>query len=61
MNFKDKVAHDEPVECGNCNWQGAAEKTNDINDFKGRMTPGGEVPVGECPICGALAYLIDDD
>jgi len=26
-----------------------------------RLTPGGVVPAGECPRCGALAYPVDSD
>lgn len=26
-----------------------------------RMTPGDEVPAGECPACGALVYYLDEN
>src|SRR5712671_5260125 len=46
-----------PVECDNCDWYGLAGDVNPIKDLQERIEPGGEVPVGECPSCGALAYL----
>jgi hypothetical protein len=46
--------------CDNCTWQGTTEEANPIRDLWQRVDPGGEVPVGECPKCGALAYLDDD-
>lgn len=44
--------------CDNCDWQGTTEELNDIEDISMRITPGGVVPSGECPECGALAYEI---
>lgn len=46
-----------PVKCDNCGWIGPANKTEDISDMFSRVEPGGELPVGECPECGCLAYL----
>ncbi len=46
--------------CGNGDWKGAgdeAQEPTEIPDLLQRLTPGGEVPAGECPRCGALAYL----
>lgn len=46
--------------CENCEWRGQANQTRfPIPDLWERIEPGGEVPVGECPECGALAYLDD--
>jgi hypothetical protein len=28
-----------------------------VRDLQERLDPGGEVPVGECPACGALCYI----
>lgn len=45
--------------CGNCNWVGEpATVFPDIPDLLQRVEPGGEVPSGECPKCGALCYLV---
>ena len=45
------------VVCGNCNWKGTQDQTDIIRDAQERLAPGYEVPAGECPKCGALAYL----
>lgn len=54
--------------CGNCDWSGT-EKDIEVpatfeldrdqyaNDLHDRLSAGAEVPVGDCPECGALAYL----
>ena len=50
------------VRCGNCQWQGdeeAVERTLvQVHHLGERLDPGDEVPAGECPECGAFAYLI---
>lgn len=33
----------------------------DIEGILSRIAPGGEVPSGECPECGALTYLIEKE
>lgn len=45
------------VFCDNCDWQGTADRTNPIEAAHVRLDAGSEIPVGECPECGALAYL----
>lgn len=62
------------VECGNCDWTGDDSMDElgnqtaggliplcDVEDFTERIDPGSEVPAGECPECGALAYLVEKD
>ena len=50
----------QPAECGNCEWSGIAGDTvQPIPDLEQRIEAGSEVPVGECPSCGALAYLAE--
>src|SRR5207237_1600410 len=39
---------------------GLADETNPVSHLSQRVDPGGEMPVGECPKCGALAYLADE-
>lgn len=46
-----------PVSCANCDWKGIASQTESIDHAQERMEPGEIVPAGECPVCGALAYL----
>jgi hypothetical protein len=46
-----------PCSCANCDWKGDAEKLDMITDIQERITAGGVVPAGQCPECGALAYL----
>lgn len=51
-------------ECGNCDWTGPEEKLgcefDNIPDLWQRIEPGGTVPAGECPECGALAYCQEE-
>jgi predicted RNA-binding Zn-ribbon protein involved in translation (DUF1610 family) len=42
--------------CDNCDWVGPESGLGDIEDLEQRIEPGGTVPSGECPKCGALAY-----
>jgi predicted RNA-binding Zn-ribbon protein involved in translation (DUF1610 family) len=50
-------AGSESCSCDNCSWQGPATALDAINDIQERIDPGSEVPAGQCPDCGALAYL----
>ena len=44
-------------ECANCDWKGPIEEAKEPRDLWARVDAGCEVPAGECPQCGALAYL----
>lgn len=48
--------------CDNCDWEGEQEQLGcqlaDIPDLEDRIEPGCEVPAGECPKCGCLAYVV---
>ena len=44
------------VLCDGCGWKGSEEDTNDIDKCSERVSPGGIMPAGECPKCGALAF-----
>lgn len=46
-----------PTACGNCEWRGPLDECDEIDDIGGRLDPGSEVPAGQCPKCGCLAYL----
>jgi len=51
----------EVSDCGNCQWHGIpAIIFPNIPDFMERIEPGGTVPSGECPQCGALCYPADE-
>lgn len=49
-----------PVCCSNCDWTGAVKDINGIRDAHERLCPGEEIPAGECPKCGAMAYIADE-
>jgi hypothetical protein len=51
--------HDSPkCRCWNCTWTGPLSAADvEIKDYWSRVDVGGEVPAGECPRCGSLAYL----
>lgn len=46
-----------PVRCDNCGWVGMGEHLGPVHDIHERVEPGEICPAGECPECGALAYL----
>lgn len=50
--------------CDNCAWVGPQNalgcELHEIPHLSERLDPGGEIPAGECPECGALAYVIQD-
>jgi predicted RNA-binding Zn-ribbon protein involved in translation (DUF1610 family) len=54
------LPNDSPVRCDNCDWQGTLAEVRTIQDAGERLEVGGTVPAGECPKCGALAYLKDE-
>lgn len=45
------------VHCGNCDWTGVEADAGPLWDPDFRLSPGDEIPVGECPECSALCYL----
>jgi hypothetical protein len=44
--------------CDSCGWTGSDAALKPIKNLSARVDAGGEVPSGECPKCGALAYII---
>jgi len=52
------------VECSSCDWHGTEndipEGLGGVENLWDRIDSGSEVPVGECPECGCLAYLVDN-
>jgi hypothetical protein len=51
-----KLALDGRHTCDGCEKTWSASKLEDISDLTERIEPGGIVPSGECPECGALCY-----
>ena len=52
-------------ECDNCGKVSASKEILSIDDMDWgqllkRIEPGGIVPSGECPDCGALCYLVNE-
>jgi len=45
--------------CDNCEWRGSTDDLDMITDAEQRLEPGYITPAGQCPECGALAYLTD--
>lgn len=48
------------VRCDNCDWTGPESQVRPLEDLPKlgeRLTPGSQVPAGECPECEAFAYL----
>lgn len=57
----ENVDDDAPCSCGDCAWTGPASDLDMISDIQERLTPNDPVPAGQCPECGDLAYLDEDD
>lgn len=47
--------------CDNCGKQWNHGEMEDISDFFDRTEPGGMVPAGQCPECGALCYPVETE
>lgn len=48
-------------ECPECDWRGVRDDMNSIRDIEERVSPGEFMAAGECPECGALISIADDD
>ena len=54
--------HEPPCQCDNCGWEGPQGDLDRISDYAERAAPGFmEMPAGQCPECGCLAYFEDED
>lgn len=49
------------AKCYNCRTITDEESLNEPSDLWERVEPGEEMPAGECPKCGALAYLVESE
>ncbi len=45
------------VRCDDCDWTDNISFASEVSDADARLCAGAEVPAGQCPQCGALAYL----
>ena len=52
---------DAAAVCDNCLLHCTVSALDSIVDLEQRLDAGGEVPAGQCPTCGALAYLRSED
>ena len=48
------------AKCDNCGKITIESMLNEARDLHQRVDMGGEMPAGECPACGSLAYLVDE-
>jgi hypothetical protein len=55
------MTQDDRAACDDCDWQGKADECAPIRDPSERLNAGSEVPAGECPLCGCLAYIVNED
>lgn len=51
------VTESNRVGCANCDWTGTRDEVEPYRDFWSRVQPGEIIPAGDCPLCGAFAYL----
>lgn len=58
---KQVEPEDPPAECQNCDWEGLESELYLLADVHQRVAPGEVMPAGECPECGAVAHLKDDE
>ena len=56
-----KLATEGLHRCDNCRAVCKAKKLKNIKDIFQRVAPGGIVPSGECPKCGALCYPVSEE
>jgi len=56
--YQAEIEIDEqlPCTCGSCDWVGTVGQTKHIEGCA--LTPGDESPVGRCPTCDALTYIL---
>jgi len=55
--MKNPVTGDKPHQCDDCGRRLSDDELEPIRKESMRTEPGGTVPSGQCPDCGALAFL----
>lgn len=48
-------------QCDECHWTGELDDVAAIDDVEERVAPGELHPAGQCPECGALISVNDED
>lgn len=49
------------AECDDCGETWRVDDLDDIERYHERVSSGSTVPAGECPECGALCYLLEEN
>lgn len=64
LEQKTSWAEPRPTErmtkCSNCGTKQTEGGLDSYRDFWSRVQPGEIIPAGDCPTCGAFAYLTDE-
>lgn len=47
--------------CDDCGHECPADELDMIADVEQRLTPGYTTPAGQCPECGALAFIVEEE
>ena len=55
------VDPDAPCKCDNCGTEHPASEAEPVQDLSVRLDPNGPAPVGECPNCNCLTYVLSPD
>jgi hypothetical protein len=53
-----KPKSNKPNECDNCSKRFEDSELKEVEHLSMRVDPGGTMPSGECPECGALCYPV---
>lgn len=61
MNANDTGIEEPRGRCANCGAVFAEADLDEIHDFWGRVSPGEEMPLGQCPACGCLCHVVKED
>jgi hypothetical protein len=58
VQIHDRFDDNDPVTCSDCDWDGTVDQVDDIKHAT--LTPGDASPVGRCPKCESLAYVVTE-
>jgi hypothetical protein len=59
--LKAQAEESPRVSCDNCQWTGRERDCSEIVNLTQRVAPGEVMPAGECPDCGALCHLLENE